>query len=446
MRKILLLTLPTALLIAAVAFAQAKPAAPTAQPSRPAAAGPAVNREFVAAMEALKQGRIDEAEPVITRLLKSAPENADYNLGMGTLLAMKGNTPGALPYLEKSVKLKPSGQSYATLGAAYADAGRGDDSVTALRKSLSLDPTNLAVNFNLATIYVQVNAFAEAQPLLEKVVRARPQEVEPAYLLALCESALNHPAQARGVLLKLPPKVRESEQVLLLLSSNSAALGEKAEARKYLERGLELNPSSTPVMANLGGLLVHEGEKERGIELLERAWKTDKTPYLAGMSLALAYYDNARFDQARDVLATLLTKGEAPEIYALLGNSLDALNDHDHAVQYLQRAAEMNPGEQSQFALGYSHLQAGKADLAETAFRAALEKLPLSPLLRMGLGAAYLAENKSQQAVQTLQPFSAKEEKPDPRGVVLYELAQQSLAGTRDDAKIKAAIAGLKPK
>jgi tetratricopeptide (TPR) repeat protein len=450
-----LTVLIAASLLAVVSSAQTKPATASSQGStsqgspsqaaRPAASsGP--SKEFLAAMEALKEGRLDVAEPVLTKLYKAAPENADYNLGMGTLLAMKGQTPTALPLLEKSVKIKPSSQAYATLGAAYADVGRGEDAIKSFRKSLSLDPNNLGANFNLAAIYIQINAFADAQPLLEKVVKARPAEPEAAYLLALCYSASNQPEQARTVLLKLPAKVRDSEQVLLLLSSNSAALGQNGDSRKYLERALELNPISVPVLANLGALLVHEGEREHGLEMLERAWKTDKTSYLAGMSLAQADYDAGKFEGALDVLGSLLTKGESPDIYTLLGNTEDALKNHDKAVMYLSRAAELDPGEHSQFAVGYSQLQAGKPDLAENAFRAALEKLPLSARLRMGLGAAYLAENKSQQAVQTLQPFSTKDDKPDPLGVRLYELAQQSLAGTRDDVKIKQAIADLKPK
>ncbi len=438
--------------LAVLTLAQAKPAtasgqASASQATRPTAAGSAtVNKEFLAAMNALKEGRVDVAEPMLTKLLKAAPENADYNLGLGTLLAIKGDTQSALPLLEKSVKIKPSSQGFATLGAAYADVNRGEDAIAALRKSLSLDPTNLASNFNLAAIYIQVNSFAEALPLLDRVVKARPAETEPTYLLALCYSALNQPAQARAVLLKLPAKVRDSEQVLLLLSSNSTALGENGESRKYLERALELNPISVAVMANLGALLVQQGERERGLEMLERAWKTDKTSYLAGMSLAQADYEAGKFEGARDVLGSLLTKGESPDIYALLGNVEDALKNHDRAVTYLSRAADLDPSEHSQFAVGYSQLQAGKPDLAEAAFRAAMEKLPLSAQLRMGLGAAYLVQDKSQQAVQTLQPFASKDDKPDPLGVRLYELAQQSLAGTRDDLKIKQAIADLKPK
>jgi predicted Zn-dependent protease len=438
------------LLLALSTAAQTKPAASgqgatqTARPAAPAGSA-GVSKEFIAAMDALKEGRVDVAEPVLIKLLKGAPENPDYNLGVGTLLAMKGDSQNALPFLEKSLKIKPTSQAYATLGAAYADLGRGEEAIASLRKSLSLDPANLASNFNLAAIYIQVNAFGEARPLLERVVKAKPGEPDPAYLLALCYSALNQPAQARATLLKLPPKIREAEKVLLLLASNSAQLGENGEARKYLEHALELNSISVPVLANLGALLVHEGEKERGLSMLERAWKNDKASYMAGMSLSQAYYDAGRFSDARDILASLLTKGESPDIYTLLGYVEDALKNHDKAVTYLSRAAELDPSEPSQFAVGYSQLQAGKLDLAENAFRAAMEKLPLSALLRMGLGAAYLAGNKSQQAVQTLQPFSTKDEK-NPLGTRLYELAQQSLAGTRDDGKIKQAIADMKPR
>src|SRR5207249_3154298 len=102
---------------------------------------------------------------------------------------------------------------------------------------------------------------------------------EPAYMLALCFSAMNQPAQSRATLLKLPAKARDLEQVLLLLGANTATLGDKKEALKYYERANELNPISVPVLANLGSLLVKEGQRDRGVELLEKAWKNDKASY-----------------------------------------------------------------------------------------------------------------------------------------------------------------------
>src|SRR5208282_2739439 len=104
--------IPAVFLLAVLTAARTKPAPAPSQGSAgqgarpPAAAGStAVNKEFLAAMDALREGRLAAAEPVLTKLLKAAPENADYNLGMGTLLAMKGDTHSAVPLLEKSIKL-----------------------------------------------------------------------------------------------------------------------------------------------------------------------------------------------------------------------------------------------------------------------------------------------------------------------------------------------------
>ncbi len=413
--------------------AQTKPAPKPGAPSNATSA----NKEFLAAVENLRQGRLAAAEPVLTKLLKAAPDNPDLLMALGSLYSMKGETNKAVAMLEKSVKAKPTSQGYTGLAAAYNDAGRPDDTVNALRKAISLDATNLPANFNLASIYMQVNAFKDAAPLLERVVKAKPTEPEPAYLLALCYSASGDPAKAKALLLKLPAAARDSEQVLLLLASSVASLGDKAEARKYYQRVIERNPISVPGLANLGAMMVREGEREKGIELLDKAYKQDRSSYLAGFSLALAYREAGKLAEARSVLATLLTKGETPEIYVLFGMVEDGLGNHEAATGHFQRAIDLDPSEGNQFALGYSHLRAGKADLAETYFRAALEKAPLSSQMRLGLGASYLAGNKNKEALDALQPLAS-----DPQAAKLIALA----SGARDEAKVKAAIVELGPK
>jgi len=429
--------------ITASLLAQNKPPAAQAAAST---ANNAANKEFQTAVEDMRQGQVDKAEPILLKLYKAAPENPEILLAMGTLYSMKGDMAKAIAFMEKSVKAKPTSQSYAGLAAAYSEVGRADDTVAALRKSLSLDPTNLAANFNLATIYMQVNAFNDAIPLMERVVKQKPAEPEPSYLLALCHSAMGQPAQAKSVLLKLPAQARDMEQVLLLLGSSSAALEDRFDAHKYLQRAVELYPISVGALANLGALLVKEGNLDQGIALLDKAWKNDKASYLAGYTLASAYRDAKRFQEARGVLGTLLTKGETPDIYSLLGQVEDELGNHGRAIGYFQHAVEMSPNETTQFALGYSHLRFGKAELAEAAFRAAMETLPLSTPLRLGLGAAYLAENKNPQAVDMLQPVAEDDPQQDPLGPRLFALAQQAAAGTRDEAKIKAIIVEMRPK
>jgi len=120
------------LLIPASVTGQAKPAPkPGGSTTSPSTAATAANKEFQTAVENLRQGRVEIAEPVLTKLWKSAPENPDLNLAMGTLYSMKGDPERAIGFMEKSVKSKPTGQSYAGLAAAYAEMGRVDEAVAA---------------------------------------------------------------------------------------------------------------------------------------------------------------------------------------------------------------------------------------------------------------------------------------------------------------------------
>ncbi len=396
-----------------------------------AAPPPEIVKEFQAAVASLKQGRIAAAEPLLRRLVERYPNEPQFNQALGTLYGMKGDLARAATYLEKAVRLKPSGEAYANLATAYMEQGREADALAAYKKAIALEPGNLTANFNLAGLYLKRDDFPQALPLLERVVRARPGIPEPAYLLALCYSALGRPADGRRALLALPPTTRDREQILLLLGSTALSLGRPAEAQAYYERALKLNPDSVQAAANLGALLVSAGSVERGLELLEAAWKKDPSSYLAGYNLALAYKQMGRLEAARGVLAALLTKHESGELYNLLGDVEGQLKNTPAALEYLQRAAELEPSEQNLFDLGYRLLGTWVLDRAVDVFRKGTEKFPKSARLWMGLGSAYFAQAKNEEAVSAY--LRAVETGDDPRTYRFLGLAYLSVGKPRDD-------------
>ncbi len=388
-------------------------ATPPAQNPPTATAPPnQATTEFQTAIEHLKAGRAAAAEPILLKLIKSNPNDADVNEGMGMLISMKGQPERALPYLEKAVRLKPSGMAWGNLGSAYGDLGRDDQAIFAFRKAVELEPANVAASYQLAGLYMKRGAFGEAAPLLDRVLKAKPAP-EIRYLLALCYSATDRPAIARSVLLGMTVKDRDREEVQLLLGTAALALGRKAEAQGNFERVLKLNPDSVPGAANLGWMFVQAGATDRGLPMLEGAWKRDNTAYLAGYNLAQAYHHLGRLENARGVLATLLTKGESGDVFHLLGQVEAGLNDSKSAIDYLSRAVELDPREAHIFDLGYQLLQTWTLDRAAATFTEGVQKFPKSARLWMGLGSAYLAQSKNDEAVGAF--LHAAEMGDDPR-------------------------------
>ena len=370
-------------------------------------------KQFRAAVEYLKRGQPDAAEPILRSLCDRYPGEPDFHEALGMLYSLKREPERAAAYLENALRLRPSAPAYTNLAANYAERGRDEDAGAALGKALAMEPGNLAANFNLAGLYLKKEDFAQALPLLQRVVRARPAAPEPAYLLAVCYSALGRPARARGTLLSVPLKSRDREEIQLLLGSTALSLGRRTEAQVHYQRALKLNPDSVQAAANLGALLVSGGSVEQGLEMLETAWRRDATSYLAGYNLALAYKLTGNLEAARSVLASVLTKQETGEVYNLLGEVEASLKNHQAAVRYLERALELEATEAHLFDLGYQVLGLWMLDRAVSVFRSGTEQFPTSMRMWMGLGSAYFAQAKNEEAVSAY--LRATELGDDPR-------------------------------
>lgn len=379
----------------------------------------------------IQAGRLQSAEGILVKLIQGGSNDPRVYETLAYVYNLKREPARALVYWQRSIKIRPSAAAYAGWAATLAELGRDQEAETHFRKALSMEPGNLLASYNLAGLFLKREDFEQATPLLERVVKAAPGQAEPTYLLALCYSGSGKPEQAQTTLLSLPAKARDREPILLLLGSVALTLKKPAEARKHFERVLQLNPSSVQGAANLGALLSSGAESEKGIELLEQAWKSDKTSYLAGYNLALAYKQNGKPEQARSVLATLLTKGETGEIYNLLGSIEAALKNPKDAVGYLERAVELEPREAHFFDLGHQQLLNYSLKEAQATFQKGVQRYPHASRLWMGLGTAYFAQARNEEAVTAY--LRAAEKNDDPQVIRFLGNAYLTLNNPRDD-------------
>lgn len=379
----------------------------------------------------IQAGRLRAAEAVLVKLIQGGTNDPRVTETLAYVYNLKNEPARALVYWQRSIKMRPSAAAYAGLAATLAELGREDEAETNFRKALSLEPGNLLASYNLAGLFLKRDEFEQAIPLLERVVKAAPGQAEPTYLLALCHSARGRTEQAQATLLTLPAKARDRESIQLMLGSLALTLKKPEDARKYFERVLQLNPGSVPGAANLGALLAAGAESARGIELLEQAWKSDKTSYLAGYNLALAYKQTGKPEQSRSILATLLTKGETGEIYSLLGSVEAALNNPKDAIGYLERAVELDPRENHIFDLGYQQLLNFSLKEAQATFERGVKRYQEATRLWLGLGTAHFAQARGEEAVTAY--LRAAEKTDDPRVLRFLGNAYLTLNNTRDD-------------
>jgi Flp pilus assembly protein TadD len=76
----------------------------------------------------IRQGRGQEAAPLLEQTLRQFPRSAEAHTHLGRILLDEGRLPAAIQHLEHAVTLSPeSSQAHFLLAKAYVQSGRADD-------------------------------------------------------------------------------------------------------------------------------------------------------------------------------------------------------------------------------------------------------------------------------------------------------------------------------
>jgi tetratricopeptide (TPR) repeat protein len=165
---------------------------------------PALAYEF--GVICVRMGLLAEARKAINEALRLAPDDPDYNLGMGTVVSFSDDPSQALPYLKHYHELRPEDpEGKLTLGAANFRAkdydaalgwlkqaaaspktapdalfylgriarlqGHVEDAVTALKKSLALRPDQPDALAELGQVSVQTRDYVQAAAYFDQALR-----------------------------------------------------------------------------------------------------------------------------------------------------------------------------------------------------------------------------------------------------------------------------------
>jgi tetratricopeptide (TPR) repeat protein len=157
-------------------------------------------------------------------------------------------------------------QFYAIQASFLADQGDLNGSESVLKKSLSLYPDNVQIQFFLGTIQDRLGKKEDCIVSLEKVVSADPNHVQGLNYLAFTYA--------------------ENNQNL-----------DKAE--KLARRAIEIEPNDGFILDTLGWILYKRGEISESIKTLETAFKKQPKESIIAEHLGDAYRKNQLTDKAK---------------------------------------------------------------------------------------------------------------------------------------------------
>jgi tetratricopeptide (TPR) repeat protein len=296
----------------------------------------------------------------------------------------------------------PSIERLAAQASAARKAGRPDDAVALYTRALARRPDWTEGRWGLASLYYDLDRYAEARAEFQKVVAARPQDGTAAALLALCAFRLeDYAAAAEGLarahqLGVTSPEV-ESVAALhtaLLLNHAGNPDGAFAILRRFAARGQD-----QPSVIEALGLSV----------LRMPVMPADVTPDQREM-LQLAGRGGYHLARGRRTTVGKLALEElvsrfptVPNVHYALGSYL-APDDPERAIEEFRRELRATPQHvPSLLQIAMIELRRGNAAAALPLAEEGARLAPDVPAARLALGRASLELGDTERAISELE-------------------------------------------
>jgi tetratricopeptide (TPR) repeat protein len=209
------------------------------------------------------------SETLWTQALARTSDNLIAELNLGEAVYQQGKTQEAIRRFESALQIPgnpiATATAHSSLGVAFLEIGRAEDSLNHLRTALTLDPNNADTHYNLGNTLLQMNKAAEAVGEYQRALAIEPDDSQClnnlAWTLATWPDSL----------------VRDGPQAV--------KLAEKADS---------LTRQSSPIIAaTLAAAYAESGRFPEAIETVNRA-----------IRLALAEGNTSRADSIRTQLRT----------------------------------------------------------------------------------------------------------------------------------------------
>ncbi len=204
----------------------------------------------------------------------------------------------------------------------------------------------------------------------------------------------------RGTLAAIAVAMRFVILALLALSLPAAQQPSSPEAS--LKAAARREPAAFFPNYRLGEFYAGQGRVADAIPFLEAAHRADPKHLAAAHDLAVAYLDTDLISKARSHVTSLLAVEDRAEWHNLMGDVEEKAGNPQAAALHYRKAAEMEPSEKNLFDWANQFLSHGVYDQALVAFRYAVEQLPRSAKVRVGMGVALYSLRRYDEAVETL--------------------------------------------
>lgn len=199
-----------------------------------------------------RQARYDDAARMFSKVVDLSPDNFRGYSNLGAMYVLQGRYSDSVEVLNKSLAIRPTVPAYSNLGNAYFGLRRFEDAARTYEEGLKADTKNWRLWGNLG----------DARYWIPQQRAQAPEAYRKAISLAEAELRVN-------------PR---NHDLLGLLATYEAMLGEKQAALTALNRALVINPKSPDLLYRAALVHNHFGETDLTLKWLGKALAAGFSP------------------------------------------------------------------------------------------------------------------------------------------------------------------------
>lgn len=338
-----------------------------------------------------------------TRLSDGGPEVVEAYVALATILGQKGKPEEGQRLLDEArEKLPDSPAIPKALGDLALAQGRHEEALSEFSRALSMDPQDVSIRFRLAVTYRRDRQFEKSEQLFNEVAAADKEFPGLALERGLLFEASGRSEEAlkayEGALAKAPDDL----DLMLRVGCAKATAGRDKEAEDLLKKVLSKRPHSAETNHCLGrALLTKAGSIAEAERYLERAVNLD--PHRSEYHLYVGWAANeaGHLGKAEAALKRALELDQASAdafwqrgvLRVKQGAAKDALTD-------LKKALELKPSRvEAHAAMADAYYDLGQEQAAMANWEIAVSARPDRPTWRYRYG-RLLAANRRNTAAQ----------------------------------------------
>lgn len=273
--------------------------------------------QIALALVHLQLDRDGKAEDIFKQLLDQPEWQDQASFYLGKIEEKRGHTQKALVWFDKVAEGPLVFESAISAVSLLVKDKKFDEADTRLNLLSSQFPKQkLRIILMQAGLYGQQQHYEKGYKLLTDALADQPDQRDLLYTRALMAERINKLDVLEADLKKILAKSPDDAEALNALGYSLLDNAERyADAEKYLQQALKLQPNEAVIMDSFGWLQFKQGKLEQALGYLERAYAKQQEAEIAA-HLAEVLWALGRKDEARKIFSKAIKK--APEDEYLL--------------------------------------------------------------------------------------------------------------------------------